>query len=267
MVSIIGVDFSGAARAGRKIWLTTGETRAQKLLVTGCFRSTALNEGDSSRAAALAALRSLVAASPGAAIGCDFPFGLPQALVDAETWEAFVRGFGDRYLTPEAFRSSCRRRDGGHELKRATDVDARVPFASYNLRLYRQTYYGIRDLLAPLVAERSAAVVPMMSPRPDRAMVLEVCPASALKRLGLYRSYKGRGSGLMDARASILDMLLARDDLDLTENDLRDVIIADPEGDALDSLIAATITYWAVRAPDWSVTDDPKALVEGRVYF
>lgn len=180
---------------------------------------------------------------------------------------AFAEGFGARYSTAEGFRASCRARHGGRELKRATDVCARVPFAGYNLRIYRQTYYGIRDVLAPLVVDERVAVVPMMAPQPDKALVMEVCPASALKRLALYRSYKGRSTSHCEARAAVLDNLLAQPDLALTNGTLRGVMIADPEGDALDSFIAAAITFWAIQVPDRLITGDAVALLEGRVFY
>lgn len=214
----------------------------------------------------MAALRALIAVSPSAVVGCDFPFGLPAALVDATSWEAFVLGFGERYATPESFRAACRARARGRELKRAADVVASVPFASYNLRIYRQTFYGIRDLLSPLVRARRIAVLPMMRLRQDVALVMEVCPASALKRLGLYEPYKGRGLDRERARSRILATLVARDDVLPPAEHLCRKMLSDTQGDALDSFIAAMIAFWASQREASLVIDDPMTLIEGRVY-
>ena len=104
----MGVDFSGAKAAGKKIWLSVGKVKGGALSVDVCCPATALTGGNPAREAALAALRALISVSPSAVVGCDFPFGLPRSLVDATSWEAFVLGFAKRYATPEAFRAACR---------------------------------------------------------------------------------------------------------------------------------------------------------------
>ena len=61
----------------------------------------------------------------------------------------------------------------------------------FRLRLYRQTYFGIRDVLYPLARDQQVCVLPMQSVLPDRAWILKICPASTLKRENLYlRRYK-----------------------------------------------------------------------------
>ena len=66
-----------------------------------------------------------------------------------------------------------------------------MPFAAYNLRIYRQTFYGVRDVLAAAVARQAAAVIPMQEYAANKAWIVEACPASTLKSLGVYRPYKG----------------------------------------------------------------------------
>ena len=174
------------------------------------------------------------------------PFGLPYPLVRRyRDWEAFVRAFPGRHPTPEAFRAHCRAADGGRELRRVTDGDARTPFSPYNLRMYRQTYHALRDVLAPLVERDAVRVPPMQSPRSldgERPWLLEICPAVTLKRMGLYRPYKGREPRHAAMRRAILAALEPATPL-LLPRALRRKILADTEGDALDSVIAACTAF------------------------
>ena len=93
------------------------------------------------------------------------PFSLPKDLIEAESWAEFLERFPERFRTETDFRESCTdsalRIGDRKELRRRTDIEAAAPFCAYNLRIYRQTYYGIRDLLGPLVSknlgQRSAA--------------------------------------------------------------------------------------------------------------
>jgi len=257
-----GVDFSGAADAGRRIWVASGTVGNKVLCIDDLRRAAELPGGGLDRAAALDALRAFIQAAGPCAVGCDFPFGLPEPLVGAPTWEAFALAFAERYPAPDAFRARCREAAEGKELRRATDREARTPFSSYNLRLYRQTWTGIVELLAPLV-RAGAAVVPMQPPRSRVPWLLEVCPASTLERAGRYRPYKGRTAGHRVARAAIL---AAFTEQDLTVSlEIRERAVADPGGDALDALIAAAATFRAVVAPDFPGAD-PRYALEGRVY-
>ena len=257
-----GVDFSGAVDAGRRIWVASGIVEGGALRIEALRRAAELPGGGVDRAAALGALRSFIVDAGPCAVGCDFPFGLPGALVAESTWEAFALAFGERYPTPERFRDACRAA-GGKELRRATDREARTPFSSYNLRLYRQTWTGIVELLAPLV-RAGAVVVPMQPPRPGVPRLLEVCPASTLKCAGLYRPYKGRTAERRKARAEILAALVAAEDLEVP-GEIGRRAIEDPGGDALDALIAARATFRAVGEPDFPGAD-PRYTLEGRVY-
>ncbi|MGC9349968.1 MAG: DUF429 domain-containing protein [Anaerolineae bacterium] len=261
-----GVDFSGAREAGRKIWLGTGEAVDGTLYLDACCPATALTGGDTGRRAALAAVRALITVCTAAAFGFDFPFALPQALVPETCWVDFALGFGARYPDVEAFRYACREASGWRELKRETDVAARTPFSPYNLRIYRQTYYGIRDVLAPLVSSEAISVVPMQPPRPDTTPVLEVCPASMLKRADRYRPYKGRRPEYRARRKELLDWLSGARDVVLVGKEIQRLVLDDGEGDALDALLATVITFRAVMEGTRLTTDDEVARVEGYVF-
>ncbi len=58
--------------------------------------------------------------------------------------------------------------------------------------LFRQTYYGVLDLLKPLVRTKKASILPMQEAMPGLPRLIEICPASTLKAHNCYSSYKGR---------------------------------------------------------------------------
>jgi hypothetical protein len=148
---VYGVDFSGAADAGKKIWFTQGVSEGGSLHIEACYQGADLPDSGVRRDRCLAALRDLIARETDSAIGLDFPFGLPRELVKMDTWEDFALSFPDRYASPEVFRETCCATTDGSELKRVTDRESHTPFSPYNIRLYRQTYFGISDVLAPVV--------------------------------------------------------------------------------------------------------------------
>jgi hypothetical protein len=274
---IYGVDFSGAAYAGKKIWIARGAVDGDRLVLQACYPGMSLPGSAAEREVCLAALRRLMSVNRDGLFACDFPFGIPRMLVPDASWEAFVASFPDRYRSPEEFRTSCWTAAGGRELRRVTDQEARVPFAAYHVRLYRQTYYGIRDLLHPLLQEGAITIPPMQSPAHGRATVIEICPASTLKREGLYTSYKGKTFEHREERGRILTALEATAGITLADDRIRSAIVDDPEGDALDSVIAAGAAFRAsrslllsrreagMRLPDASPHGEDYAL-EGHVY-
>ena len=267
---VYGVDFSGARDAGRRIWLAEGRIGDGRLHVEGCYPAEELPGSGRAREAALGALRRLIAGEPGAAFGLDFPFGLPlpPLVEEVGSWEAFVRAFPTDYPTADAFRQSCRARHPSGELKRQTDAEVKTPFAAYNLRLYRQTYYGIREVLYPLARDGAACVLPMQARCPDRAWVLEICPASTLKREGLpAQQYKAKTEEGRRTREAILAGIEAQGQIEIGSAGLRVRIIEEEGGDALDSVIAAWATYRAVGAPEIDPVAGLRAYaLEGYVY-
>jgi hypothetical protein len=243
MQRFIGIDFSGGVNAGQKIWIADGRVENKALLIENCLRGEALPDSSRDRAKCLAALRAFIRSAGDALIGLDFPLSLPYELMQDQTWLQFIRAFADRFSTPQQFRQACLHATQGHEGKRRTDVEAKTPFSPYNLRLYRQTYYGLRDVIAPLVRERSVCVLPMQKSRSGLPSLIEICPASTLKQLNWYRSYKGRSIQQRAARSSILRSL-QREGVQLA-GQLRPIMVADSEGDALDSTLAAWASFRA----------------------
>lgn len=244
-----GVDFSGARDAGRRTWITSGLGIDGMLRIDGCLPASELPGSSVGRGPCLEALGAFVADQPGAVFGFDFPFGLPHACVAARDWTGFVRSFRRRFRNADTFKRACWTAAGGRECRRLTDRESRTPFCAYNLRLYRQTYHGIRDLLAILVTRGGASVLPMQEPRPGTPLVIEICPASTLRGWfpGLREPYKGRTSSHRRARARILRALEATGIVRVDGAVVKRSALVDPGGDALDSFLAAFAAFQAAR--------------------
>jgi hypothetical protein len=240
---IYGVDFSGAKKAGNKIWITSGHIVDGTLFAEGCFPAHEIPNGGRDRQQCLNALVDFVASNHHAVFGFDFPFSLPADVVpDTSDWETFVTGFSNEFRSPQDFYESCKSRGGelpGEkiEYKRTTDKRAEAPFCPYNLRIKSQTYYGIRDLLSPLVEEEKACILPMQTAEESKPWVLEICPSSTLRHEELPRQgYKDSGASAESVREQIVKGL-ENMGVRLPEG-IRHTAIEETDGDALDSIIA-----------------------------
>lgn len=263
---IYGVDFSGAANAGKKIWITSGIRENDRLHLQGCLRASELPSSANERDRCMAALLAFIRKEETSAFGFDFPFGLPRDLVKEDGWRDFVVSFSCRYTNAEDFRKASYTVSGGLELKRMTDRACQTPFSPYNLRLYRQTYYGISKVLAPLVRKHQACVLPMQKALPGRPWLLEVCPASTLKRAHLYVPYKGRTREHCTARKHILEWIEVPCGVTLPSS-IRRTALMDTDGDALDSVVAAFATFRALHNQAVPAAVDHKTyLLEGYIY-
>jgi hypothetical protein len=258
---IFGLDFSGATDAGRRIWLAEAARTSTGLDIRSCQPACELPGGAVDRASALAALRDFITRSPDAIFGCDFPFSLPRVLIAASDWTTFIAGFD--HVDASAFRDRCRQDSPNGEPKRPTDVEAKTPWCAFNVRLYRQSFHGLAEVLRPLVGLGRAVALPMQATVADRAWLIETCPASVLKHLGWRGSYKG---GMFKRqRREILRLLIDRSLLRPLSLRLERRVLDDPGGDALDSIIAALATATALEEiVGGSDGGDP---LEGRVYF
>lgn len=234
-----GVDFSAAEKdAGSRIWIATGVVSRERLRIVDLRRAADLSDWGPARVPSLAALRRFIAERPTCVFGLDFPFGLPAAVLTAPCWTEFVASFAAACPDAQVLRALC------GERRRATDLERRAPLAPANLRLYRQTYFGIRDVLAPLVAEDRVCVLPMQYRRRGRPWLIEVCPASTLRRASLPTSYKGKTERERVARERVLRALDGQG-VSVPER-LRDRALADAAGDALDALVAAYACHRAL---------------------
>lgn len=264
MTRILGVDFSGASDAGRKIWIAEGRTdKNGALVLQSCIRAAELPGGGKDPQEAIPALVRHIAGLGAARVGCDFPFSLPRDLIAPRTWRQFALGYAAAHAGADSFRAVMRVRPGIEALKRDTDRLARTPFNAHNLRLYRQTWWGIAGVLGPLVRAGQAIVHPQQPLRPGKPALIEICPASTLKSIRLYTSYKGKGPKLRQARQQILDALIGRGVLAAPERKLRTLLLDNEGGDALDAVIGAVATARA----DLGAKPDGLQRLEGRVYY
>src|SRR5215813_8251871 len=110
--------------------------------------------------------------------------------------------------------------------------------------MFYQTFYGMRDVLGPLRRHRRTAILPFHYRRLAAAsrVLVEACPASTLKRLGLpSQNYKQPQGGRLEpkrlrARRSILAGLARHIEID---DRRRRVMMRNGGGDAIDAVIAA----------------------------
>jgi hypothetical protein len=261
---VLGVDFSGASDAGRKIWVAECERRRGNRLTLHDLRPACdLPNGGGDPATAIAALAETIVKEPDTIAGCDFPFSLPKTLIDESTWETFATAFPARFPDPEAFRNGLMRRSDGREIRRDCDKAAKTPFNSYNLRIYRQTWWGIAHLLGPLLVSRRAVIRPYQ-PMPAKPVpiVIEACPACSLKGIGFYPAYKGRSGKHRLERKAVLRKLIALGLLEPPALSIQRTMLDNAGGDALDAVIAAL----AAAHADVETETNPDLRIEGTIY-
>ena len=265
---IYGIDFSGAKNAGSKIWIASAIIVENALRIEDCYQAKDLPDSAAERNRCLGALRSFISVQKACAFGLDFPFSLPKKLIKANSWEEFILAFANRYPDAEQFRKICWVTAGNREERRDTDEISQTPLSAYNLRLFRQTYFGIRDILAPLVRDKLASVLPMQSATPDKPWLIEVCPASTLRQMRLPLRYKNIRKENRAARTNILEGIEKTGIITLKQPSLRAIILDDPGGDALDSVIASFATFRAIGSlADSSVSMTSNSMLEGYVYI
>ena len=194
--AIYGVDFSGAKLAGKNTWVAKIEPipkrrRRPYYILTGLWSLEKLC-GIGECTSALAYLVEMILNSRQALWALDFPFGLPIEVIASKTKWAdqldLLRNWkGDGY----GFGVSCLRkaqaRGGPNHIRRLTDLEEKAPFDPYHYRIIYQTFHGMRDVLGPLRRKNRTAILPFHYRRLPTAqrVVVEACPASTLKRLGL----------------------------------------------------------------------------------
>ncbi|MEM1011542.1 MAG: DUF429 domain-containing protein [Planctomycetota bacterium] len=243
---VVGVDFSGAAKAGRNAWIASANVEGARLIVDQVEPLESL-AGTPDRAPALAALVDAIQASDRTLWAMDFPFGLPielglggwtRQLAYLAEWSGDARDFGRHCVDIAA------KRVGTMHTRRVTDVETKTPFDCYHYRIIYQTFHGMRDVLRPLTKDRATAILPFQHRRAAsaRRLVVEACPSSTLKRLGLpHQRYKQPTAKLVDAahrlvRETILKGLSRSVKL---KPRVRKTLLDNPGGDALDAVIAA----------------------------
>ena len=142
----------------------------------------------------------------------------------------------------------------------------------YHYRIIYQTFYGMRDVLGPLRRHPRTAILPFHYRRltAARRVVVEACPASTLKRLGLpHQNYKQPQGGRLTAkRQRVRRVILAglAGHVVISEAHRR-VIMRNGGGDALDAVIAAVGAARAWHTADHHrIARHPRYSREGRLY-
>jgi len=274
---VYGVDFSGAKLAGENIWIACIVPRRDRYELIELSRLRTLC-GTSEREPALGHLVELVASSDAALWGMDFPFGLPVEVVDPN-WRwldqlRWISGFdGGAYSLGEECVRRARACGGPMHIHRTTDTEAKTPFDCYHYRIIYQTFHGMRDVLLPLARTRGTAILPFQYrklPSACRAVV-EACPSSTLKRLGLpHQNYKQPQGGRLAPRRRrtkrrILEGL--RGAVSISDSQVR-VMMRNGGGDALDAVIAAVGTIAGWQAADHrAISQHARYRLEGRLYI
>jgi hypothetical protein len=280
--SVYGVDFSGAKLAGRNIWVARLEPVRRGPKGRGRFVLTELASleklcGSAERAPALSHLVEMIRASTRALWALDFPFALPiEVMPGSARWRdqlALLHAANDdAYQVGLDCLDRARALGGPLHLRRQTDVDAKAPFDCYHYRIIYQFFYGVRDVLGPLWNAKRTAVLPFhyrRLPGANRVLV-EACPSSTLKRLGLpHQNYKQPAGGPLTAkrlrtRRTILDALARHVRFD---DAARRTMMRNPGGDAIDAVLAAVGALHAWHLTDHAaVARHPRYPREGRLY-
>ena len=89
-------------------------------------------------------------------VGVDSPPSIAKEFISDKSWIKWSGCFADTYPTPEAFREAtslpnAKTRAGSRrEPKRQTDIKHKTPLPPQNLRMYKQTWWAIHGIFAPL---------------------------------------------------------------------------------------------------------------------
>ena len=247
-----GVDFSGAESGGiAKIRIVERNLRTPKEPI--------VSRGRADRGTLLRMIRESLADARDHVWRIDAPFGLAlETLTDAgveHDWRTMATWMRD-YGSPRSWRHELRTVTR-KELKRACDRAERTPMAPMNLRVFKQTWTLICEVLLPL-AEEGVRIEPVANAgRYAKVVVCEGCPSSVLQRFDWpHRGYKGAGAPPKVVRSEIVAKLKT---VGMTVSDaLAKEAIADEEGDLLDAMLLVT-------PPPMTVVPR-EALVEAWVY-
>ncbi len=222
----LGLDWSGSAKPGKKIWaaqLSFEGTKKGKLIkLYQPFSEKHTPPQIAEEFADWLQTQSFEVA------GFDFCFSLPRGH-PVKGIPKNPRRLGKwirRFQTPEEFKSAL-----GRERKRATDRHLGTPFAPTNLRIFRQTYWGLRAL-----ADICNPILPWDKPGP-RAIV-EVFPNHTAAFLTGTIPYKGTRFMHEEARRDLLREIQYKARIQITKGD-EERMIADSQGDAIDAVLAA----------------------------
>ena len=247
MEKILGVDFSGSKRPANKIALAELETKDVLILKKVYLLSDLKPLGNP-----YAVLVSVIAKF--SITGLDAPLGLPYSSIEIDSYEELLKLFSDKFETAEQLYAHGKKFK--KEPKREAETVAGVPFSAYNLRLYRQTWNAIAQVVRPLVWEHNFSIAGAMNRK--RKMLLEACPASYWKKIArLNASYKGKSTALLKERENKLNYLINQEQLCVLKGQ-KEKIIQNTDGDLLDAVTCAVIARHAkVKAANTNKMGEP----------
>ena len=266
---IFGIDYSGSLQASKKIWICEAEFFKNEININSVY-SIFDKFKIKSREETNYQIISLIKNNPDGVFGFDFPFSLPIRAIQNLSWKEFIINFDKTYKSENEFRNKLRKLFNFKDIKRKCDITSKTPFSPYNLRIYRQTYYGITEILKPLLLLNSTSVLPFDKTESKKSIIMEVCPASLMKirkeTIKWPGSYKGKKEVHRENRMKILDILLSHLNLKFLDLKNQEFILNDAEGDALDSLICVICALRGLSYPELSVKDE-NYMLEGYVYY
>jgi hypothetical protein len=273
---VIGVDFSGAKDAGRTTWVAELRTRGRRLRLVGLDPMHRLC-GSTARAYVISHLVQRVLASRHALWAINFPFGFPiEVMPRGCCWIGqfdFLHRWGeDAYGAGVECLRRALKLGGPVHIRRQTDREEATPFDAYHYRIIYQTFYGIRDVLGPLRQAKRTAVLPFQYRRLAMAerVVVEACPASTLKRLGLpHQNYKQACGGPLTPKRRGTRRAILAGLAELVEIDARHHrrIMRDGGADSLDAVLAGVGAWRCWREYDHrAIGRHPRYSREGRHY-
>lgn len=266
---IYGVDFGDDFESGVALWVSEATVEDGELRVLDCRSASERFGVSGDRSLVLGSLTSFLATVPDSSVvGLDFPFGLPDELIPVDDWTTFLARFPDWFTSPEDLHRRCLMHAelvSGNRTTILRETDEPLGALSpYDHRLQARTFYGIRDVLRPLVTTALVAVLPMMEPTQSRPSLLETYPAGTLEELEVHvAGYKDDSERARNRRAENLDSL--QDHGVELAPEVRSRVMGDTGGNALDSVVAAFAAH-RNAANDLRASWVPQREVEGHVF-
>ena len=275
IVTVYGVDFSGAAQSGHTAWMAELANHEKNPLELVRLGSLGRFAGSVERADVCRYLVDKIRASKRSLWGCDFPFGLPIEL-GLGCWQIqldhVLRFSGTAKDYGRELVAITQRKTGNMHVRRVTDRETKTPFDCYHYRIIHQTFHGMREVLAPLADDPQTVVLPFQYAGLATAqrVVLEACPSSTLKRMQLpHRLYKQTGGKPPEATHHRTRQQILRGIAPLVKISAyhRRVIMQNSGGDALDAVLAGLGSWHSYQTDNHdSIAAHERYPTEGRVY-
>lgn len=266
---IYGVDFGDCFESGDALWVSEATVEDDELRILDCRSASERFGVPHDRSLVLRSVTSFLSTVPDSSVvGLNFPFGLPDELVPVADWMTFLARFPDWFTSPEDLRRRCLMHAElvtGNRTTILRETDEPLGALSpYDRRLQDRTFYGIRDVLRPLVTTELVAVQPMMESRQSRPSLLETYPAGTLEELELHiAGYTDDSERARQRREENLDGL--REHGVAFSSEVRSRVLSDTGGNAINSVVAAFAAYRnaanEIRAPGV-----PEREIEGHVF-